>query len=35
MSSLGLTGDGCRFSGTAPPVNAIPAKIRFTYRIHR
>jgi hypothetical protein len=35
MSSLGLTGDGCRFSSTAPPVNAIPAKIRFTYRAYR
>jgi hypothetical protein len=34
-SSLGLIGDGCRFSSRAPPVNATPAKIRFTYSVHR
>ena len=35
MSSLGLTWDGCRFSSSAPPVNATAAKSRFTYSVHR
>jgi len=35
MSSLGLAGDGWRASNSAPPANATPAKIRFTYSVHR
>ena len=35
MSSLGLTGDGWRFSSSAPPAKATAAKIRFTYSVHR
>ena len=27
--------DGCRCSSSAPPANATPAKIRFTYSVHR
>ena len=35
MSSLGRTGDGCRSSSSAPPMNATPAKTRFTYSVQR
>ena len=35
MSSLGRSEDGWRPSSRAPPANATPAKIRFTYSVHR
>ena len=35
MSSLGRAGDGWRPSSSAPPTKATPAKIRFTYSVHR
>jgi hypothetical protein len=35
MSSLGRAGDGWRPSSSAPPTKASPAKIRFTYNVHR
>ena len=35
MSSLGRAEDGWRPSSSAPPTKATPAKIRFTYSVHR
>ncbi len=35
MSSLGRPEDGWRPSSSAPPTKATPAKIRFTYSVHR
>ena len=35
MSSLGRAEDSWRPSSSAPPAKATPAKIRFTYSVHR